>query len=45
MWSMAHALSKINPNPKRVEVYFLRPVELPSEPRFVWEKEDGQGRF
>ena len=45
MWTMAHALSKLRPNPTRVEVHFIRPVELPSSPLFSWEETDQGSRF
>ena len=45
MWTMAHALSKMRPNPKQVEVRFIRPVELPSNPRFSWDESEPMGRF
>lgn len=45
MWSMAHALSKLPPHPAKVTVHFIRPVELPSQPKFVWDKIDSQEHF
>jgi hypothetical protein len=45
MWSMAHALAKMKQRPTNVSVNFIRPVILPSSPRFVFEMSEEGGSF